>query len=223
MGTVTLGVSIAVPEPHGGLLQRCRLGFGDAAAAGIPTHVTLLPPTEVEAASRPAIDEHLAAVAAAGRPFPMRLRGTDTFRPLSPVVFVRVAEGAPACCRLQERVRGGAGPLARELPFPYHPHVTIAHGITEAAMDLAQAALAGYEAAWTVHGFALYEQGPGGAWALRREFRFARAPAQARHPVSLRAGAAAGGAADAGALPREADGGGGRGTPPPRGRSDSPR
>ena len=47
MGTVTIGVSIAVPEPHGSLLQERRAGFGDAAAHGIPTHVTLLPPTEV--------------------------------------------------------------------------------------------------------------------------------------------------------------------------------
>ncbi|KAB8165366.1 2'-5' RNA ligase family protein [Streptomyces sp. 3MP-14] len=181
MGTVTLGVSIAVPEPHGSRLQRCRLGFGDAAAAGIPTHVTLLPPTEVDPDDRPAIEDHLAAIAAAGRPFPMRLCGTGTFRPLSPVVFVRVVEGAAACGWLQERVRDPAGPLARELLFPYHPHVTVAHGIAEEAMDRASAELAGYEAAWEVAGFALYEQDAAGVWALRREFRFAapasRAPA----------------------------------------------
>ena len=50
VGTVTLGVSIAVPEPHGGLLQESRAGFGDSAAHSIPTHITLLPPTEAEAA-----------------------------------------------------------------------------------------------------------------------------------------------------------------------------
>jgi 2'-5' RNA ligase len=172
VGTVTLGVSIAVPEPHGSLLQRCRIGFGDAAAAAIPTHVTLLPPTEVDAACRPAIDEHLAAIAATGRPFPMRLYGTDTFRPLSPVVFVQVVEGGSACGWLQERVRDPSGPLARALPFPYHPHVTIAHGIAEEAMDAAQAGLADYEAAWTAGGFALYEQDAAGAWALQREFLF---------------------------------------------------
>ncbi|MGC5413367.1 2'-5' RNA ligase family protein, partial [Streptomyces sp. DT225] len=48
MGTVTLGVSIAVPEPYGSLLQERRASFGDPAAHGIPTHVTLLPPTEAE-------------------------------------------------------------------------------------------------------------------------------------------------------------------------------
>ncbi|GAA2452333.1 2'-5' RNA ligase family protein [Streptomyces macrosporus] len=172
MGTVTLGVSIAVPEPYGSLLQERRAGFGDPAAHGIPTHVTLLPPTEVDAARRPEIEEHLAGVAAAGRSFPMRLSGTGTFRPLSPVVYVQVVEGSAACGRLQERVRAADGPLARELQFPYHPHVTVAHGIAEEAMDRAYAELADFEAAWTATGFALYEQGEDCVWRLQREFAF---------------------------------------------------
>ncbi|MBB0246264.1 2'-5' RNA ligase family protein [Streptomyces alkaliphilus] len=173
MGTVTLGVSLAVPEPHGSLLQQYRFGVGDTAASGIPTHVTLVPPTVVEVAARSAVEEYLAGIAASGRPFPMRLSGTDTFRPLSPVVFVRVVRGGTACGRLQERIRDPRGPLARELGFPYHPHVTVAHGIAEEAMDRAQRDLAGYEAEWTVPGFALYEQGAtDGVWRLRREFRF---------------------------------------------------
>lgn len=178
--TVTLGVSIAVPEPHGSLLQQCRLGFGDTAAIGIPTHVTLLPPTEVAATARPAVDAHLAAIAAAGRPFRMRLSGTDTFRPRSPVVYVRVAEGGAACDRLQSLVRAPSGPFARELQFPYHPHVTVAHGVPEEAMDRAQAELADYAAAWTVRGFALHELGADGVWRPRREFRFSSYPRQRR-------------------------------------------
>ncbi|MER6980622.1 2'-5' RNA ligase family protein [Streptomyces carpinensis] len=172
MGTVTIGVSIAVPEPHGSLLQEQRAGFGDAAAHGIPTHVTLLPPTEVDTADLPAVEAHLTEVAAAGQPFTMRLSGTDTFRPLSPVVYVRVVEGVEACTRLQERVRDASGPVARELQFPYHPHVTVAHGIDDAAMDRAFQELAGYEAEWRCSGFALHEQGPDGVWRKLREFAF---------------------------------------------------
>nr|BFD83095.1 2'-5' RNA ligase family protein [Streptomyces sp. Xyl84] len=172
MGTVTIGVSIAVPEPHGSLLQERRAGFGDAAAHKIPTHVTLLPPTEVDRADLPAVEAHLTEVAAAGRPFTMRLSGTATFRPLSPVVYIRVVEGAEACSRLQERVRDASGPVARELQFPYHPHVTVAHGIEEAAMDRAFEELAGYEAEWPCTGFALHEQGPDGVWRKLREFSF---------------------------------------------------
>ncbi|MEU1407027.1 2'-5' RNA ligase family protein [Streptomyces sp. NPDC005728] len=172
MGTVTIGVSIAVPEPHGSLLQERRAGFGDAAAHGIPTHVTLLPPTEVAAADLPAVDTHLTEIAAAGRPFPMRLSGTGTFRPLSPVVYVRVVQGAEACAWLQQRVRDASGPVARELQFPYHPHVTVAHGIDEAAMDRAFAELAGFEAEWSCAGFALYEQGADDVWRKLREYTF---------------------------------------------------
>ncbi|MEU1801136.1 2'-5' RNA ligase family protein [Streptomyces sp. NPDC019937] len=172
MGTVTLGVSIAVPEPYGSFLQERRAGFGDPAAHGIPTHVTLLPPTEVEAAALPAVEDHLAQVAAEGRAFPMRLAGTGTFRPLSPVVFVQVVEGADECMVLQERIRAAHGPCARELQFPYHPHVTVAHGIDEDAMDRAFAELQDFEAAWTINGFALYEQGADGVWRLDREYPF---------------------------------------------------
>ncbi|MEU8569129.1 2'-5' RNA ligase family protein [Streptomyces pathocidini] len=183
MGTVTLGVSIAVPEPHGSLLQQRRAGFGDPAAQGIPTHVTLLPPTEVASADLPAFRRHLARVAMAGRPFPMRLEGTGTFRPLSPVVYVKLAEGIAECAELQERVR--SGPVRRELQFPYHPHVTVAHGIAEEAMDRAYEELAEYAASWTASGFALYEQGADGQWRKLRDYPFGEAlaapgvPAQA--------------------------------------------
>ncbi|MFD5517747.1 2'-5' RNA ligase family protein [Streptomyces sp. NPDC127066] len=184
MGTVTIGVSIAVPEPHGSLLQERRAGFGDPAACCIPTHVTLLPPTEVEESALPAIETHLVEVAAAGRPFPMLLSGTGTFRPLSPVVYVRVAEGAEACTWLQKQVRDVSGPVARELQFPYHPHVTVAHGIDDEAMDHAFEALSGYEAGWSCTGFALYEQGADGVWRKLREFAFGGAvvPPQATSP-----------------------------------------
>ncbi|MER5971760.1 2'-5' RNA ligase family protein [Streptomyces sp. NPDC002055] len=174
MGTVTLGVSIAVPEPYGSLLQERRAGFGDPAAHGIPTHVTLLPPTEVDPADLPAFRRHLAEVAAAGRTFPMRLNGTGTFRPLSPVVYVKLAEGIPECSDLQEEIR--SGPVRRELQFPYHPHVTVAHGIEEEAMDRAYEELADYAAAWTVSGFALYEQGEDGHWRMMHEYLFGDGP-----------------------------------------------
>ncbi|MEV6617829.1 2'-5' RNA ligase family protein [Streptomyces sp. NPDC051051] len=183
MGTVTIGVSIAVPEPHGSLLQERRAGFGDAAAHGIPTHVTLLPPTEIDAGALPAVDAHLTSVAEAGRPFPMRLSGTGTFRPLSPVVYVQVVEGVSACAWLQQRIRDASGPVARDLQFPYHPHVTVAHGIDEAAMDRAYEELADYRAEWSCTGFGLHEQGADGIWRKLREYAFGGpvVPPQAAH------------------------------------------
>ncbi|KRV46895.1 phosphoesterase [Wenjunlia vitaminophila] len=179
MGTCTIGVSIAVPEPYGSLLQRRRAGFGDPQAWRIPTHVTLLPPTEVGTEALSGIEAHLAGVAAIGRVFEIWLDGTDTFRPLSPVVFVRLVRGAEECRRLQERVR--SGPLRRDLAFPYHPHVTIAHGVPDDALDQAHAELARFRAAWATPGFALYQQGADGVWRQIREYRFP-APALPHQP-----------------------------------------
>ncbi|MFJ4696725.1 MULTISPECIES: 2'-5' RNA ligase family protein [unclassified Streptomyces] len=191
VGSVTLGVSIAVPEPHGSRLQRLRADFGDPAAHGIPTHITLLPPTEAPADALPAVERHLAEVAANGRAFPLRLEGTGTFRPVSPVVYVRLVEGADACAWLQKQVRDASGPVARELQFPYHPHVTVAHGIAEEAMDRAQTELADYAASWDCTGFSLYEQGRDGVWRRLRTFSFGAgavpsqplSPDEAPHPI----------------------------------------
>ncbi len=185
MGTVTLGVSIAVPEPYGSLLQERRAAFGDPAAHGIPTHVTLLPPTGIDAGLLPAVEAHLASVAASVQPFPMRLAGTGTFRPLSPVVFVKVVEGASACAWLQKRVRDASGPLVRELQFPYHPHVTVAHGITEEGMDRAYEELSTYTAGWSCASFALYEQGADGVWRKLRDYAFGGGAAGELPPQGL--------------------------------------
>jgi 2'-5' RNA ligase len=182
VGYRTIGVSIAVPEPYGSLLQQRRAGFGDPLAHCIPTHVTLLPPTEVASERMPVVREHLAAVGAAGRAFRMRLEGTATFRPLSPVVYVGLADGVRECNELQERVR--SGPLRRELQFPYHPHVTVAHCVSEEAMDRAQLELADFSAAWSANGFALYEQDDAGVWRKVCEYPFGSAgPAAGPRPV----------------------------------------
>jgi 2'-5' RNA ligase len=160
-GVSTVGVAIAIPEPFGSELQRYRVSFGDEQALGIPTHVTLVPPTEVDA-DLDDVRRHLGRVAAAHRPFRLRLRGTATFRPVSPVVFVNVTEGISACELLANDVR--AGVLAQELQFPYHPHVTVAHHLDEAALDRAYETLADYDCAFDVGGFHLYVHGSDGVW-----------------------------------------------------------
>ncbi|PKK12741.1 MAG: 2'-5' RNA ligase [Thermomonospora sp. CIF 1] len=166
----TIGVVIAIPEPYGGELQRWRESFGDALARSIPTHITLLPPTEVDGGRLPAIEAHLRRVAEGERAFLIRLSGTATFRPVSPVVFVALSDGIGACERLEAKVR--SGPLARDLQFPYHPHVTVAHDLPEEVLDRAFKELAGYRAEFTVWGFSLYEHGPDGVWRPLRDYPF---------------------------------------------------
>ncbi|MYV98079.1 2'-5' RNA ligase family protein [Streptomyces sp. SID3343] len=170
MAKRTIGVSIAIPEPYGSELQARRAGFGDPLADAIPTHVTLLPPTEIADEVMAEVEEHLRAVAAAEHPFDIHLRGTGTFRPTSPVVFVQVARGIPECERVEEAVR--SGPLARDLHFPYHPHVTIAHHLPDDVLDLAFAELVDYDAVFPIWGFSLYEHGSDGVWRPQRDFAF---------------------------------------------------
>lgn len=172
-----IGVAIPIPDPYGPELRRWRLSFGDAPAAAIPTHITLLPPTEVVAARLPDIGAHLAAVAARHPAFHIRLRGTATFRPVSPVVFVVLAGGTAECERVEHDVR--SGPLARELRFPYHPHVTVAHDLSDDVLDRAFNELAGYDAAFRACGFSLYEHGDDGIWYRRRDFSFGGDPPSA--------------------------------------------
>ncbi len=163
----TIGVAIAVPEPWAGDLQRYRASFGDPLAEAIPTHVTLVPPTEVRGPLAET-ERHLAEVAAATPPFALHLRGTATFRPTSPVVFIALAEGISSCELLAAAIR--QGPLTQDLTFPYHPHVTVAHDIDEEALDRAFARLADYTCAFQVTEFRLYVHGDDGVWRAERSF-----------------------------------------------------
>ncbi len=167
------GVAFGIPEPWTSELQSWRERLGDPNAAGIPPHVTLLPPTTLPDDALGEVEEHLRLVAAAERPFPMRLHGSASFRPVSPVVFVPLAEGTTDCARVQDKVC--AGPLARELAFDYHPHVTVAHDLGEQALDDAFGALEDYDARFTVWGFTLFEQDPQGIWRPQRDFPFGAA------------------------------------------------
>lgn len=164
------GVAIGLPEPHGSQLQAWRERLGDPTAHLIPPHVTLLPPTGLREVALEAVEEHLRRVAAASPAFAVQLKGSESFRPVSPVVFVPLVQGAAECARLQSLVR--AGPLDRPIGFPYHPHVTVAHDLPDAALDRAEDQLAGYAAEFPVWGFSLFERGPDGVWRPQRDFRF---------------------------------------------------
>jgi 2'-5' RNA ligase len=166
--TTVIGVVVSVPEPWAQLLVEWRSKVGDPQATLVPPHVTLLPPTEVSVADRPAISAHLAEVARRHPPFGVHLSGTGTFRPISEVVFVAVARGIADCELIATDVR--TGPLARPLSFPYHPHVTVAHDVPTDMLDMAYGGLAELQAEFRVDSFTEFEQLPGGVWAVAREY-----------------------------------------------------
>lgn len=164
----TVGVSIAIPEPYFSQLRNMRRAVGDPQADSVPPHVTLMPPTDVAKVSIPEFTEHLRSVARRNPAFTMILRGTGTFRPTSPVVFVQLAQGVSSCERLEEDVR--SGPVGRDLDFRYHPHVTIAHHLQPQALDQAFENNKNFEACFEVKAFHLYFQDAEGVWAPVEEF-----------------------------------------------------
>ena len=165
---VRIGVALEVPAPFGPALQAAREGFGDPLAQDIPPHVTLLGPTVVDPDELGVVRAHLAEVGRAHAPFTLHLRGTGTFRPVSPVVFVQVVQGIAECEQLERSVR--SGPLQQDLRFNYHPHVTVAHEVPETALDRAFGELAGFEAQFRVTAFQVFEHGDDGVWRAVRDF-----------------------------------------------------
>ena len=166
--TLRVGVAIGIPEPWGSMLDAARAAAGDPMAEFIPSHVTLLGPTDVAASSLAMIEDHLSWIAPRFGSFPVQLRGTGTFRPLTQVVFVAVAAGISEFERLAAAVR--AGPLSRELHFPYHPHVTVAHDIATEALDKVFEELADFSVRFEVDHFTLYVHGADGRWRPVRDF-----------------------------------------------------
>lgn len=170
-----VGVVIGVPEPMASDLKNWRASFGDPLAAVIPPHITLITTTPVDDWDEAA--EHVRSVARGQPPFTLALRGTGTFRPVSPVVYLSVEEGFDDCVELHLKLQ--SGPLQRELEFDFHPHVTVAHDVSEASMDSAESKLAGYDAAFLVSSMGLYEHDETGVWKLREELTFGAEPAGA--------------------------------------------
>jgi len=164
----TIGVAIAVPEPWGSQLQDYRASLGDPMAGGIPTHITLMPPFETAVHDLPRIEQHLLEASACSNEFRIHLRGTGTFRPVSPVVFVTVVEGISGCERLAFSVR--RGPLETHQRFPYHPHVTVAHHLEDDLLDRAFEDLATFDCVFVADRFSMYVHDAESGWVVARDF-----------------------------------------------------
>ena len=111
---------------------------------------------------------HLTEAASSVPRFDIHLRGTGTFRPVSPVVFVTLAEGISGCEVLAGAVR--QGPLEVDLHYPYHPHVTIAHHLDDQTLDRAFAELAEFECRFPVGEFSLYVHDSDTGWRATDHF-----------------------------------------------------
>ncbi|WP_394941641.1 2'-5' RNA ligase family protein [Psychromicrobium sp. YIM B11713] len=164
----SVGVVVALPEPYAAELKRWRASFGDPLAEVVPAHITLVTSTPTEDWS--AVREHVRNIAARQRQFRVVLQGTGGFRPVSPVVYVKVVEGFQECVELHQNLQRGV--LSRELPFPFHPHVTVAHDISELGLDEAEQRLSDFTASFEVCSMGLYEHDADGVWQLQEELPF---------------------------------------------------
>jgi 2'-5' RNA ligase len=167
-GQTLVGVSIAIPEPWASFLVDARRSFGDVQADSVPPHVTIVGPTVVDNDLYDEMIAHLESVVAKAEPFQVILRGTGTFRPTSPVVFVNVVQGIVECERLEAAAVQGL--LAQRKRFRYHPHVTVAQDVSGEALDRAFDELADFQAGFDVAELWLYEHDDAGVWQRRRAF-----------------------------------------------------
>ena len=173
----TIGVALAIPEPWGRQLQDYRVSLGDDTAVHIPTHITLIPPVEATDDQLEAIRAHLTEAASAFRGFRVRLRGTGTFRPVSPGGLRHGGRGDLGLRAARRRTAPGAARV--ELQFPYHPHVTVAHHLSDGDLDRAFADLADFECVFDAASFHLYEHDAEIGWRPTTEFALAPAAALA--------------------------------------------
>ncbi len=165
---MSVGVILGFPPAIAEELQRWRASFGDPLAGVVPAHITLVTTTPTD--DWDATRAHVREVARNQTPFMVTISGTGTFRPISPVVYINVEEGFDACVDLHQKLQ--AGPLKRDLPFAYHPHVTIAHDVAPESLDEAETVLESYKATFPVVSMGLYEHDADGIWQLREELDF---------------------------------------------------
>ena len=176
----TIGVAVAIPEPWATELQDYRTSVGDVTATQIPTHITLIPPVVVE-------DDRLArcrgaprAVADGVDAFRIHLRGTGTFRPVSPVVFVSLVEGISSASCWPTPYDGGrwrstsASPTTRTSPSPTTS--------SDAQLDRAFDELDDFECEFAADHFALYVHDADAGWQPTREFALRPAPPDSEPP-----------------------------------------
>ncbi|WP_153505270.1 2'-5' RNA ligase family protein [Cumulibacter manganitolerans] len=168
---VTVGLSIPMPAPYDAVLQEWRRRSGDPMAELVMPHVTLVPPTPVAEEALDRVLSTLRERCTGLTSFPLRLRGTGTFRPISDVVFVAVADGISHCEVLAERLR--TDELRPQLEYPYHPHVTVAQNVPTEALDAVFDGLEDFRADIVVDEVWAHRQNDDGSWTPLTSFALA--------------------------------------------------
>jgi 2'-5' RNA ligase len=156
-------VALVLDPPEADEVDGLRRALGDPVLGRIPAHLTLVPPVNVAAEDFDAAIERL-RVAAGRQPGPLRLAlgPPASFMPANPVLYLPVGGDLESLRQLRDDVFGP--PLERKLSWPWVPHVTLADGIDEARLAIAQTALDRYSAVPVFDRVVLLEEQGGRVW-----------------------------------------------------------
>jgi 2'-5' RNA ligase len=110
-----------VRSPVGIFVEQLRREFHPAHTHA-DAHMTILPPRPLGGSEQQAVDL-LTEVCRAVAPFEVTMGDVETFLPLTPTVFIRVARGAYRMRELRDSMNRDV--LYFEEPWPYMPHLTI--------------------------------------------------------------------------------------------------
>src|SRR6266566_1420154 len=100
-------------------------------------HLTILPPRPLSGTTAEAI-ETISSRISDFSPFEIETGDVLVF-PISDVVYLSIKEGSKELLPMYKSLN--VGPLEYQEPFPYHPHITLAQGLTRAlSVELAAVA-----------------------------------------------------------------------------------
>jgi len=110
-----------VKTPVGEFVERLR-GELHPALSHLPSHLTVLPPRRLQGTEEEA-RQVVESVCRQASPFEVVMGEVETFLPVTPTVFIRVAHAAYRLRELHDQLNNNA--LRAEEPWPYMPHLTI--------------------------------------------------------------------------------------------------
>ena len=122
MNGLVYAVIAYVHGPVGSFVEELRREMHPAHTHA-DAHVTILPPRALSGTEKAALDL-LEEVCQSVPAFEVSMGDVETFVPVTPTVFLRVARGAYRLREMHDKLNRGA--LSFQEPWPYMPHLTIA-------------------------------------------------------------------------------------------------
>jgi len=162
MSRLRLGVVLVVAGTAGHQIDGIRRALGDGAYGRIPSHLTLVPPVNVNEADLPAALEVVRSAGATSRPLKLELGPVTTFWPDTPVLYLAVGGDLEGLRRVRDAVF--SGPLARPLTWRFVPHVTLAEDRTPDELPQLVELLRGFHAKVTIDRVHILREGDHRRW-----------------------------------------------------------